>query len=156
MLLPTTLSVVDLHQRVRGYCRALRGMACLTLAMGLPAVAVGAGSVADAVNERIPVSAAELETHWGVDCLATWATLSGQVEKSEAGEECLVSPQLRRPLELCVFIYQRPGDAVSLACPDYRGALAMLDSTLARDLCRALRNFLSARGRCHIPEPIPR
>lgn len=153
MLVPAHQVPVDLHQVVRGYCSMVSLCLLLVLASGLPAVAVGAGSVSDAVNERIPVSGAELEAHWGVDCPATWASLGAQVEQADGGEQCVVSPQLRRPLELCVFIYQRPGDPVVVACPDYRAALDVLDTTPRQDQCQTLLNFLSGKGRCPLSAP---
>ena len=34
-----------------------------------------AGDNDDAINERIPVSRAEMEAHWQVDCAAAWEDL---------------------------------------------------------------------------------
>jgi hypothetical protein len=153
MLVPAPQLPVDLYQVVKGYCGIASLCLLVLLAYGLPAVAEGAGAVADAVNERIPVRGAELEAHWGVDCAMTWAALRTQAELADAGEQCAVAPQLRRSLELCVYIYQRPGDPVVEACPDYRAALGVLDKALPGDQCQPLLHFLSRKGRCPLPAP---
>jgi len=123
------------------------------------APAAYAASVADAVNERIPVSTAALEAHWHVDCAASWARLSeaGARALAQAGASCDIAVGLRDELELCAFIYQPPGAAapqrVEEACPDccrrdYRGALELLDSVGPGEVCAELAKLPGTRATC--------
>jgi hypothetical protein len=79
----------------------------------------------DAVNERPPVTVQQREAHWGVDCaglrrvILAWAAGrtggGGQPTADWTGQ-----------LRLCAAIYNVPGDATALHCPDYAAALALL------------------------------
>ena len=96
----------------------------LTIALFAP-LALADGS-SDAVNERLPVRKAEMETHWQVDCSASWVVYS-QLREDNAGERCAPPPELRRQLQLCVFIYQPPGEESQHEGPDYQGAVSSID-----------------------------
>ena len=112
---------------------------------------MAAAPVSDTVNERIPVSRAELEAHWQVDCAAAWAALE---QLAGATGQCAPGATLQRALRLCAFIYQPPGEEVASACPDFAAALDLLGTGAAPASCRSLANFLSGKGRC-LPTPVP-
>lgn len=95
-----------------------RSLYCLVL---LAPVCLAAGD-ADAVNERIPVTALEMEAHWQVDCAGSWGQLTQRIATFQSQGDCDMPAALLRQLQLCAFIYQPPGRAVVAACPDYRGA----------------------------------
>ena len=101
----------------------------------------------DAVNERLPVRKAELESHWQVDCQGGWSSVTGALEREPEAADCRPSPELRRELELCAFIYQPPGEISRHDCPDYRGLLRLLDATPARD-CDQLAGWFGTRTDC--------
>ena len=86
---------------------------------------------ADAVNERIPVNRAEMEAHWQVDCATAWEhllTAAAQPTKQPTNKDnCGITDQLRRDIQLCAFIYQAPGGDPGHHCPDYRGASKYLN-----------------------------
>ena len=77
----------------------------------------------DAVNERLPVRKAEMETHWQVDCARSWAN-KVELRGKPGARGCILPPDLQRQLQLCAFIYQPPGEQVVHAGPDYRAAFA--------------------------------
>lgn len=109
------------------------------------------GTEADAVNERIPVSRAALEAHWRVDCDASWNRLGSAGDLSRAGESCLIPADLRDQLQLCAFIHQPPGGSRDDGCPDYRGAVHLLDSAAPGERCGALALFLGRQAACPAP-----
>jgi hypothetical protein len=123
----------------------------LILVSFLLSAMAGAESVSDAVNERIPVSKAELEAHWQIDCRASWAGLADKVTGVGAGEHCGISAATRRVLELCAVVYQPPGEALSPNCPDYRAALAALDAAEPAAQCAAVADLLRGTGSCSRP-----
>ena len=86
-----------------------------------------AASESDTVNERVPVSKAELEAHWDVDCAQVADSMAQVVMGPTSGDVCEFSPGLRHQLQLCAFIYQAPGADSSHLCPDYRGSLEALE-----------------------------
>ncbi|MBE9537773.1 MAG: hypothetical protein IMF06_01760 [Proteobacteria bacterium] len=96
------------------------------IASALFAPLVLADSSSNAVNERLPVRKAEMEAHWRVDCAGSWAAYIALREKS-AGEACILPPELRHQLQLCVFIYQAPGEVFRHTGPDYQGAVSSVD-----------------------------
>lgn len=158
MLASEDISSLDLYQAIGGYSGLEYSMALKRLFVAcafLVPLAV-AEPASDTVNERLPVSAAELEAHWRVDCGATWAAVSASVGLPGAGRPCDISAEVRRVLELCVYIYQPPGDAMVPTCPDYRAALAAVDAADSPHGCAALRVFLSGAtppepARCAAP-----
>jgi len=84
-----------------------------------------ADNTSNAVNERIPVSSAQMEAHWQVDCSSLWKQLK------EAGGEamapgCALPLDLKKQLMLCAFIYQPPGEELAYSGPDYRSAVSEL------------------------------
>ena len=86
---------------------------------------------ADAVNERIPVTRAEMEDHWQVDCAAAWkhllAAAAPFTKQPTTTDNCGIPSQLRRDIQLCAFIYQAPGGSPGQDCPDYRGVSIQLN-----------------------------
>jgi len=108
------------------------GIAILLLISPLLSPLSLAGDNADAVNERIPVSRAEMEAHWQVDCVAAWEHLlagAAQPTKQPTDKDnCGITDQLRRDIQLCAFIYQAPGGDSGHDCPDYRGVSKHLNA----------------------------
>lgn len=98
---------------------------------------------ADAVNERIPVSSAQLEEHWQVACAQAWEALQA------SGKSCRFSAELRRQIKLCGFIYQAPGGTSQSSCPDYLSASEHLQQTSLHGDCRGLVLFLREQDGCH-------
>ena len=105
-----------------------------------------AGDNDDAINERIPVSRAEMEAHWQVDCAAAWEdllTAAALSTKQPANKDnCTIPGQLQREIQLCAFIYQAPGGDPDHNCPDYRGVSKRLNAADKSGNCPAsiLRN----------------
>ena len=116
---------------------------CLHLLV-LVAPIVVAGDNSDAVNERIPVSRAEMELHWQVDCSDSWKQLQHFARDHQSAQRCELAPDLLRQLQLCAFIYQPPGSPAASACPDYRSAY---DSVGQGD-CVALGSLLESGAGC--------
>ena len=150
MLLPAAMLTLDLYQAAAPCCALLWGMAmvhkfCFLL---LSAPAVYAAGLSDAVNERIPVTRAELEAHWHVDCEASWAQLVSAGVREHAGANCGIANGLRGELQLCAFIYQAPGDGKGEGCPDYLGAVKLLDSAGSGNSCAAVADFLGVQPAC--------
>ena len=105
----------------------------------------------DTVNERVPVSEAELEAHWQVNCTKVSDLLRESVARSKAGDACQAGPAVRHQLQLCAFIYQPPGSDSRHICPDYRGALEALDRVGPDDDCRYIAKLLPDREHCLPP-----
>jgi len=95
----------------------------------------------DLVNERVPVSAAAMESHWGVNCAATVRAL-GNASAQRAGQE---HDALGQALAKCRYIHQPPGDGNSNACPDY----AALHAAWKQADAAALTAELARSGLCH-------
>ena len=86
----------------------------------------------DTVNERPSATGEQRERHWGVDC----ATLRSDVlaasadplrqQDAVAGEAARRAAEWIKGLRLCAAIYNVPGDAAALRCPDYAGAARAL------------------------------
>jgi hypothetical protein len=116
------------------------GIAILLLISPLLSPLSLAGDSADAVNERLPVSKAEMEAHWQVDCAAAWEQLlaaAAQPTKQPTNtDNCGIPGQLRREIQLCAFIYQAPGGAPGQDCPDYRGVSEQLNEADKTGKCR--------------------
>ena len=114
------------------------GMAILLLISSLLSSLSLADDSADAVNERIPVSRAEMEAHWQVDCAAAWEYLLTTVRQSPDKDNCGIADQLRQEIQLCAFIYQAPGGDPRHDCPDYRGVSKHLNEAEKSGKCPAL------------------
>jgi hypothetical protein len=99
----------------------------------------------DMVNERIPVQKIEMEKHWGVDCQETLASLSMRLEASTS---CAADAQVRKALELCMFIYQPPGQELTRICPNYRELHALLSRTNDESTCQSLRQVVNSALAC--------
>lgn len=104
-------------------------------------------SDSDAVNERLPVRKAELESHWQIDCQGSWSAVRQAFEQDSPPADCRPSTEQRRQLELCAFIYQPPGEKSSHSCPDYRGLLRQLEAIPPLD-CGQLADWLDTRTEC--------
>lgn len=113
----------------------------------LAPLALAQGS-ADAVNERIPVKKAEMEAHWKVDCASAWSRLQAAATPAIAGDNCKVTAQLRRQIQLCAFIYQAPGDNSKHRCPDYRSISDYLQQSSATADCASLRTSILPLVNC--------
>lgn len=113
------------------------------LFLSLPTLAL-AGNDGDAVNERIPVTNAELEAHWQVDCADAWLRLKASAARRSTTDHCRVSAELVRELKLCAFIYQTPGDTSPHKCPDYRGVSEQLEQLGEPAECQDLRTSIIA------------
>ena len=92
----------------------------------------------DTANERIPVTRADMEIHWRVECGANWETLIEVTASSLKTGSCEVSPDLLRNLQLCEFIHQPPGSSTTSACPDFKKA----GQLLGEGDCQALRELM--------------
>ena len=92
------------------------------LALLLVAPVLLADSNSNAINERIPVRKAEMEVHWNVNCVHSWARVEELRGKPGAGE-CVFPSDLQRQLQLCAFIYQPPGEESSHSGPDFQAAI---------------------------------
>lgn len=150
MLDPANSFTVDLHQAQESYFGVRCAMVLLRLFLVLFLVVPGgvAAPASDTINERIPVSRAELEAHWKVDCRATWSAVQALADGALAGKSCRIGPESRRILQLCVFIHQPPGGADTHTCPDYRAVLAAADAAGSTQGCAALANILRRNGSC--------
>lgn len=91
--------------------------------LSLPAMQVCAEDSSNAVNERITVTPAEMESHWQVDCANSW-TRAVELRESSVPAVCALPPDLQRELKLCAFIYQPPGQQPTQLGPDYQSAAA--------------------------------
>jgi hypothetical protein len=150
MLLPGAADPFDPHQAERVWFGLRWGMNAFqkTCFFFLFTPVVLAAPVSDTVNERIPVTAAELEVHWQVDCSEVSGLLRAATRGSEAGEVCAIGSIMHRQLELCVFIYQPPGSNTDHVCPDYRGALSVIDQARSGAGCYELGEFLRTQPDC--------
>ncbi len=102
---------------------------CFTLSPGSGAPVRAAASGDDAVNERPPVTSAQRERHWGVDCERLRQELL-QISSSRAVSEADMT-RWRESLLLCAAIHNTPGTADALACPDYAAAARVLADSQA-------------------------
>ena len=118
------------------------GIAILLLISPLLSPQSLAGGSADAVNERIPVTRAEMEAHWQVDCAVAWGHLlavAARPTKQPANKDnCGIPSQLRRDIQLCEFIYQPPGGDPGQDCPEYRGGSKRLKEAEKSGKCPIL------------------
>ena len=94
--------------------------------------------VSDTTNERIPVTRAEMEDHWQLDCSASWGSLAKVASNSLELGSCQVSADLMRKIQLCEFIHQPPGSSRPSDGPDYKKAGQILGS----GDCEVLRKFI--------------
>ena len=103
---------------------------------------------ADTVNERIPVTKAELEAHWKVDCASTWSSLQAASIPAPTGDDCGVTTQLRRQIQLCAYIYQAPGDNSKHRCPNYRSVSEHLQQPSVTADCASLHTSIRRHVNC--------
>ena len=106
---------------------------------------------ANAVNERLHVTRAELEAHWQIDCQANWARINNHADSAA----CPPDEKLVQALQLCAFIYQPPGEEPAAVCPDYRGLLGHLEASPASGNCEKLAHWLSQQPTCHASAKSP-
>lgn len=93
----------------------------------------------DLVNERLTASMAAREAHWGVDCGAILLALHHGTGNSAAIEDALTK---------CRFIYQPPGAADAVNCPDYQAILA----TYRSNDSATLQHLLHSSQHCPAPQ----
>ena len=120
----------------------------LTFLLSLPALA---DTDVNAVNERIPVTTADLEAHWQVDCTAAWSRLqaAAAAQQSTPGH-CGVSAALKRDLQLCAYIYQPPGAGPRHHCPDYAQISRQLEQATDRGMdCTDLAASIANQKTCN-------
>lgn len=83
-----------------------------------------AASAADVSNERIPVSGADLEQHWHLDCGQVLDAYNNQiVPETVAGKSEITITELRDLADIaqkCGFIYNQKGTGRTISCPDYQ------------------------------------
>ena len=91
---------------------------------------VSADSNSNAVNERITVTPVEMESHWQVDCAASWARAIELREKA-GSLDCALPTGVLRELKLCSFIYQPPGQQHAQSGPNYQSAAAQAPDAVA-------------------------
>lgn len=100
----------------------MRILSCL-VCFSLTTLVVCADDNSNAVNERITVTAAEMEAHWQVDCAGSWAR-TVELREEAGSAECVLPPNLLRHLKLCAFIYQPPGKTLINSGLDFQSATA--------------------------------
>ena len=137
--------MTDSHPLIALTLIALTLLAPLSLAQGSSNVDP------NAVNERIPVSKAEMEAHWQVDCAGAWAGLQHLLLGSSSRKGCEIPEKLRRDIQLCAFIYQAPGDNPESQCPNYQGASEQLQIVGEAADCNQLQRAIPLNGSCNVP-----
>ena len=137
MLSPSPNVPVDLYQATASQSAFSWGMRTINLLVLLCMCISASAGDSDAVNERIPVHAWQMEEHWNIDCLVSWAKLE------EAS--CAESAHLAETLKLCSIIYQPPGQASAHNCPDYREASRAIN----QQDCPKLRQILDDAAACN-------
>lgn len=107
--------------------------ACVLIALSVSADSGLANE--DTVNERPPATGEQRERHWGVDCAALRRDVLAATADALRQRDTVADEAGRRAagwiegLRLCAAIYNVPGDAAALPCPDYAGAArALADS----------------------------
>lgn len=81
------------------------------------------------VNERIPVTAQQLESHWKVDCGAALKQAEHFLAKStEVSHDVHEDSGLHSDIEKCMYIYNSPNSAHYSDMPDYKALLDKLNN----------------------------
>jgi len=107
-------------------------------------------ATADLSNERIPVSALELEKHWHVDCKDLLQQYNALVTNSFEKVDLKEMEKLVKEAELCRMIYNvREPDSGN--CPDYQTILVMLTAMIVADQKNRSKPMQSAVIDCDRP-----
>jgi hypothetical protein len=107
----------------------------------------------NAVNERIPVNAAEMEAHWQVDCSTVRESLLLVAVQTSSEPDCGIAAKLRQDTQLCAFIYQAPGTNTQHKCPDYSGVSEHLQQAIKLTQCARLFSDIREKLACKIKAP---
>jgi hypothetical protein len=113
----------------------------------LPSVVL-ADNTSNAVNERIPVTATEMEAHWNVNCAAVQESLLAAATQPGSKNDCGISAKLRQDIQLCAFIYQAPGNKIQHKCPDYNGVSEHLQQANKPSECSGLLTQILGKVDC--------
>jgi hypothetical protein len=108
----------------------------------------------NAVNERIPVNAAEMEAHWQVDCSTVRESLRLVAVQTSSEPDCGIAAKLRQDTQLCAFIYQTPGTNTQHKCPDYSGVSERLQQAIKPTQCARLFSDIRAKLSCRTTSPL--
>jgi len=104
---------------------------------------------ADVVNERVPVSGAELERHWQVDCGAFVDRFRVAFEQKFAGYNGATLEEMRHSATMCSFIYQvNRGDSPGAGCPHYQAMAQFLAVLVTGGFERAAPSLREEAIRC--------
>ena len=85
------------------------------------ATAFASGNSSDTINERIPSTMEQRESHWKIDCSALTAKLADKLY----ARDCASVTELRK-LRLCAYLYQPPGSTAISQCPDFNLVYAVI------------------------------
>ena len=107
-----------------------------------------ADDTSNAVNERIPVTATEMEAHWQVNCAGVQESLLAAARQPTSKRDCGISAKLRQDIQLCAFIYQAPGKKTQHTCPDYSGVSERLQQVNKPSECSALLTQILGKVDC--------
>jgi hypothetical protein len=107
----------------------------------------------NAVNERIPVNAADMEAHWQVDCSNVRESLLLAAAQTSSEPDCGIAAKLRQDTRLCAFVYQAPGTKTQHKCPDYSGISEHLQRAIKPTQCTNLFSDIRAKLACRINTP---
>ncbi len=95
-----------------------------------------ATSAADVSNERIPVSGAELEQHWHLDCGRVLDVYNNRiVPEPVAGKSEITTGELRDLADIaqkCSFIYNQKDTGRTISCPDYQRITDVLKDLVSK------------------------
>ena len=95
--------------------------------LALCAAAGAFGAASDLVNERIPVTRAEMEAHWHIDCSALLERYNRALRERFRGAPDEMLQDMAREATLCSFV-----DAARREerCPDYSAISAVLQGVV--------------------------
>jgi hypothetical protein len=132
---------------------AMTGLPGIFLLLLLAPLAL-ADNNSNAVNERIPVNATDMEAHWQVDCTAARESLLLAATQAAHEPDCGVASKLRQDTRLCAFIYQAPGTTPQQECPDYSGVSEQLQQAIKPAQCTRLFSDIRAKLSCRTTSPL--
>jgi len=107
-----------------------------------------ADNTGNAVNERIPVTASEMEAHWQVNCADVQESLLAAARQATSRHDCGISAKLRQDIQLCAFIYQAPGNKTQHKCPDYSDVSELLQQVNEPSECSAVLTQILGKVDC--------
>jgi hypothetical protein len=93
-----------------------------------------AANAGDVSNERIPLTGAELERHWQLNCSGMLADFNNRVlPQTAAGESKIPADELRGLADVaqkCSFIYNQKDTGRTVDCPNYQRVYDVLQNLL--------------------------